>query len=196
MAFILLRDRQRLVRTLLWVALASVACRLIAARFIGLNYAGDSTECNTTALALGCAAALIIWRAPEQIPKFLFHPWFALVSLIAIVASAQMSINAQVVWAITLSVPFSTVILLQAITFEWRVLENPIARYFGRISYGIYLWHLVGFAILEETGIDHYLGVLRPAAVVAVATLSYFAIERPLQSLGRAWLASVPAKAS
>jgi peptidoglycan/LPS O-acetylase OafA/YrhL len=53
---------------------------------------------------------------------------------------------------------------------------KPLA-FLGRISYGIYLWHLpIGLALGWPSGASGVLAVAVPS--VAMATLSYFAVER------------------
>ena len=65
------------------------------------------------------------------------------------------------------------------------VLENAIARHLGLVSYSIYLWQMPIIQELQERGWN--VGLLELSAiVVAVSTLSYFAIERPFLTWFRA----------
>jgi peptidoglycan/LPS O-acetylase OafA/YrhL len=64
-------------------------------------------------------------------------------------------------------------------------LENAIARHLGLVSYSIYLWQMPIIQELQERGWTVGLPELS-AIVVAVATLSYFAIERPFLTWFRA----------
>lgn len=87
---------------------------------------------------------------------------------------------------------FSTALMIWAITrggsknpFAW-VLRTRVLRGLGRISYGLYLYHLPVFAYFKIYGRPEFqppsgaeMG-LAIAASIAVATLSYFLIERPL----------------
>jgi len=62
------------------------------------------------------------------------------------------------------------------------LLGNPVARFVGRISYGMYLWHSLLAVILAglplRCGVIPRIG-LWVAVVLATSALSYHGIERP-----------------
>ncbi len=69
-----------------------------------------------------------------------------------------------------------------------RLLAHPVVVYLGTISYGIFLWHLVllrliqgGLNIPVFGGGFWFLWPLVILSSVLVASLSWFAVERPLQ---------------
>jgi peptidoglycan/LPS O-acetylase OafA/YrhL len=69
-----------------------------------------------------------------------------------------------------------------------RALESRPLRYFGRISYSVYLWQEL-FFILHFHSASFPLGILqrtplRFAATLLLAMGSYYLIERPLIRLG------------
>ncbi|MBO1857980.1 acyltransferase [Burkholderia cenocepacia] len=71
---------------------------------------------------------------------------------------------------------------------KWgRVFCNPVTPYIGRISYGIYLYHLmIGNYIIYNTPLGKSIWVAAAASAaitVAVASVSWHFIERPLLSL-------------
>jgi len=69
-----------------------------------------------------------------------------------------------------------------------RFMAHPVVVYLGTISYGIFLWHLVLLRMIQGAlGIPIFSGgfwLLWPLVVlssIAVASVSWFAVERPLQ---------------
>ena len=75
-----------------------------------------------------------------------------------------------------------------------RALEHPVARWLGRISYGVFLWHLIvlelvyRFSGLELFGGDAWLVtlVVLPLSVV-VAAISLRLVEQPALDQKRRW---------
>jgi hypothetical protein len=66
-----------------------------------------------------------------------------------------------------------------------RFLSLAPLRWVGRISYGLYLWHWPVYLTLTETrtGLDGFwLLALRVAVSVGFATLSFYALERPIRA--------------
>jgi peptidoglycan/LPS O-acetylase OafA/YrhL len=190
--FLFTANRARLTKWLLALAFLSAFARVIIANFVSSHYALSSTETNATALLVGCAIALVIARSPYKIPRALFHPLMAPLSLVALVCLAQVPKNIQYVWA-CLGVPLEAIILLNAIAHEWRILENPVAHFLGRISYGVYLWQFVAIWMVQFA---HLAGgpvgwIAIPAASILLATVSHYVLERPAQSAGRMVLARI-----
>ncbi len=71
-----------------------------------------------------------------------------------------------------------------------KALDNGVTRYLGKISYGIYLWHLFALAVLYKLVpgfADAPLGpvkfVIGSAAAIGLAALSWRYLEQPLNAL-------------
>lgn len=186
--FAFVRDRRKLLKGCLIVIALQLAWRLVIG-FSGFPvYAELATETASSAALVGCSLALLLWQSPHRLPRFVLSPVLAPISLAVIVGLAQLPRDSQLIWGVPLAIPFAAILVLQAITHEWWLLENPVALYLGRISYSVYLWGMVAIAIEQRRG-GHdrfYLPVL--AAVISLGSISHFLIERPLQSLGRKWI--------
>jgi peptidoglycan/LPS O-acetylase OafA/YrhL len=91
----------------------------------------------------------------------------------------------------------ATFLLLPAVFADdgWlgHLLANRVMRFLGTVSYGIYLWHLLvmhfvvhalGYGLFQGSFVRVYL--LTTVATVAVAAASYYAMERPLLTIGSA----------
>jgi peptidoglycan/LPS O-acetylase OafA/YrhL len=102
---------------------------------------------------------------------------------------------------------FSFLVMVPLVVPEVRsrliegVLGNPVARYLGRISYGIYLWHFAMMYLVFESGsifgeppvpVGFLLGqfgfweLMIPTlfGTVVLASLSFYLVERPVIRLG------------
>jgi peptidoglycan/LPS O-acetylase OafA/YrhL/lysophospholipase L1-like esterase len=90
----------------------------------------------------------------------------------------------------------TTAVLFSVVCWQGSVLAQVLSlaplRYVGRISYGMYLWHFPLFLFLDSarTGLTGFpLFALRVAVTLAVATCSFYLVERPIRqgSLLRDW---------
>ncbi|WP_285492227.1 acyltransferase [Actinomadura sp. NBRC 104425] len=72
-------------------------------------------------------------------------------------------------------------------------LGNPVMRFLGRVSYGVFLWQMLIIVGWYEWRDRVFRGDLLPdlplllAATIAAATVSYLLVERPVQRVARAW---------
>jgi peptidoglycan/LPS O-acetylase OafA/YrhL len=76
-----------------------------------------------------------------------------------------------------------------------RALGVGLLRFIGRISYGMYLWHFpLDIALTAgRTGTSGWtLFLIRSVVTVVVATISFYAMERPIRT--RAWLTTAHAR--
>jgi len=183
------RNRRTLLRLCFGVAALEVAWRILTAYRGSYFYATLATETSSAAILFGCGLALLLWHSPKRLPALALEDFMTPISLLVILELAQLPERMQTVWGLPLAIPFASIVVLQAIVYEWAILENRVAHYLGRISYGVYLWGFVAKAVVGWLGhgVKHTLLFL---IVIALASLSHYLIERPMQSLGRRWLAS------
>lgn len=82
---------------------------------------------------------------------------------------------------------FFAAILVRPGSATTRFLESPPLRYLGTISYGMYLYHMIGMFVADRL-IGHLIpGTLFPVTLgitTAIAAVSYPAIEKPFLKLG------------
>jgi peptidoglycan/LPS O-acetylase OafA/YrhL len=153
----------------------------VAALLPGVMFAGR-TDVRLDGLLLGCVVALRldnpIWRARAQ-RYFTFIPW-----LLCVVAYSLFTIiprqHLYTVWESMLLPLMVAGTVLHPASWVGRLLEHPILRWIGRLSYSLYLWQQ--FFVLGSA--QRLFGPLRhfPLNVIMIfccAFLSYELIERP-----------------
>jgi peptidoglycan/LPS O-acetylase OafA/YrhL len=105
----------------------------------------------------------------------------------------QMPNSYQFIWGYTLLNYFFAILIYGVAREGWfvRLLEIRPARYLGRISYGLYVYH---FPVIWFAGRMADLSIKDPllkpltagvslVATIAIASLSYFLLERPILNL-------------
>ena len=150
-------------------------------------WAASSRWARTLLSVLGGAglvgAGLLWWRGSYN-GSFLWQGGFGVASL-ATAAVLACVVCAQRSWLAT-------------------VLSVSPLRYLGRISYGLYLWHYPLFQWIDgqRTGLSGYaLFGVRSVATLAVATASFYLVERPIRQGAffrqwRAWVGTPAAVAA
>lgn len=74
----------------------------------------------------------------------------------------------------------SIVLGVQAYPPAKSLLSNRVIGYLGKISYGIYVYHLIAIDVADRLGLGAYAtAVIGLALAVAIAALSYSVLERP-----------------
>jgi len=188
--FVFVRNRVNLMWSCFVLAVVEFIWRVFSSTHINYLYGTQATETTSSAVLIGCGLALLLWHSPKLLPAFILRPFLAPVSLVILLLLAQLPVRPQSIWAVTASAPLSAIIVLHAITYEWRILENPVARYLGRISYGIYLWGFVALAFIRsQRHLAH--GYVLLMVVIALASISHYLVERPMQAVGRKLLYSM-----
>jgi peptidoglycan/LPS O-acetylase OafA/YrhL len=112
----------------------------------------------------GVAGSVVLWNTVSSNDAFAYRGGF----LLAALATAALLCS----------------VVCGQHTILSRLLSLRPLRYIGRISYGMYLWHFPLFTYVDgaRTGVTGYpLFAVRAAATVAVATASFYVIERPVR---------------
>jgi peptidoglycan/LPS O-acetylase OafA/YrhL len=175
-------------------SLLSAAAMAILVRSDGIDRVYFGTDTRASGILVGSALAVVLvrWRrVPRPLPS---RPaLLAGAAGLAAVLVALVAVHGSSTWFYTggflgfdlavAAVIFSVSVLPASVVgraLGWR----PLVA-LGLISYGVYLWHFPLFLWLTQasTGIAGAgLLVLRVAATLVVATVSYFAVELPIRT--------------
>jgi peptidoglycan/LPS O-acetylase OafA/YrhL len=195
--FVLLAARgQRALAGGLVAALAAVmAWRSIAYAVLGLGsaYAYDAFDCRFDCLAAGSLLA-VACRSRRFVSAVdgcarRWQGWPLGVACALVLASELTSSRLRYTIGFTaeaLVIAFAiSQLLLVSARLPWRGLDAGPVRYLGRVSYGMYLYHLWGLGAGAALAGAHTRLAL-PAgflATVGFASISHYAIERPFLAL-------------
>ncbi|MFK2875594.1 acyltransferase family protein [Rhodanobacter hydrolyticus] len=203
LAFIVLPriGRRALATVAILLAIASATWMVVLAQRMGYPGQGDpsrlyfGTDTHGFALLLGSAFGLLWQPSPAEHPGIALRILGWLLGLWAlalmIMLFAVMGENSPVLYpwgflgAATAAITLIAVATHPGMAFG-RCLDNPVMRWLGERSYGIYLWHWPIFMLtrpdidLRRLGHSETL-VLRIMLTLAVAELSYRWLEMPVR---------------
>jgi peptidoglycan/LPS O-acetylase OafA/YrhL len=196
LAFLLLarRGRRALAAALAAAVVAAAAWRSCLFLRVGVptHYVYNAFDTRFDSLAIGCLMAVLGSRR-----EFLgfaravaWRPWLPALTLAAL-AWSRLATPAAYAYTLGYTVDslLLAVLMLQVMQLHrsraWSWLEWRPMRYLGAVSYPMYLWH--GWAITAGRHVE----VVPPAArlligigvCVAVASLSYYVVEKPILAL-------------
>ena len=145
------------------------------------------SDLRADALLWGCYIAFLLATpgATERLRKHLNAPVVAIATAAALACVLFYSMLAMLWFAMLVPMILAGTMLHP----EWRfcrVLESSLIRFVGRISYSLYIWQ----ELFLTPGWMPKLGVLQQQpwnliATFAVATASYYLIEKPCMQFGR-----------
>ena len=161
---------------------------------------------NLAEFMLGASAALLVqWRSLAErpsLPVWVLNLMFGLGLLlpaawlwnVVLPVSGEYWLGhwSMVVAPLAMGVPLSLSVLGLYWGSRWgaALLANRVVYFLGLISYSLYLWHFVVMQQLQTLIADRYAELphwvtfpLSAAAVILVASLSYYLVERPFYRL-------------
>jgi peptidoglycan/LPS O-acetylase OafA/YrhL len=178
-----LKGNRRVLMTVLAGTIAAVWAYRWVAVLSGFDgtYVFDAFETRADGLAIGCLLAVA--NRERCVPAFLIDAkWLAPVAIVAVCLSSALGINGpRYSWALV-ALGFA-VVLIQSIahaeTRWYSFLNSRPLHALGTISYSLYLYHPLANRL---PGALHTLPI-GIAFAMAMATASYWIIERPFLSL-------------
>jgi peptidoglycan/LPS O-acetylase OafA/YrhL len=183
--------RMQALAPLALLALGLVYNWSIAGHGLGMT-ASKTLAAMLPYFALGMLAALALHGRTIGMPtkRGLIAAGVALIGADAVAKATAPAIGADVgeVFAVIRDLPsaagFSLIVAALAAAPRSRVIGGRVLASLGTISYGFYLWHVPVLMVLRGYGLlplDPVVGTLVALApALAVSTLSWFALERPI----------------
>jgi peptidoglycan/LPS O-acetylase OafA/YrhL len=175
--FVLVRvERTKLVKVLFGVLLAEPVYRSVLTLLKYREYTWFAFDTHLDAIVLGCLIALAAsggWNPPNWVS----HPWTPICALILVFALQSQGDIVTYLLA---------VILISVVCRPPAILNHWVARYFGAISYSLYLCHDYAREVLwprisSGTELHSFALVFAGQLAVAIvlASILHFVVERP-----------------
>ena len=141
---------------------------------------------------IGCLTALIRWLIYDKI-KIPDYITFVLIGIILIICLLPINLSSKInisYLKLVISI-FTSIILLNFINnpmvFSSKILSTPSMVWIGKISYGLYLWHIPIFKLIKyhSTLPPSISFILKFFLTFLFATLSWMIIEKKSTDFGR-----------
>jgi len=191
--------RRRVIAICLAVFISVVICWrsfVYLETHLGAAWIYNAFDTRADNLAIGCLLAVLatnggIDKLVQRISSIAIAPLVTLLALVAWTEFAGLGLRYTI--GLTLEPLLLALIMLQLIVMSakapWSAIEYAPLRYIGKISYGMYLYHVLGFAIAGKIlGWISFEGetarmIAGTAVTILGAAISYSLVERPLLRL-------------
>jgi peptidoglycan/LPS O-acetylase OafA/YrhL len=198
LAFLLLRRRSKraALGMIVGIIVAVGLWRSIAFLVIGASkaYVYNAFETRFDNIAIGCLLALLLERGNLRgaVGATARWSWLPMLTLgLLVVSRVFMPTTYHYSAGFTVDAALIAIFIVQVLQLYreplWSWLELPLVRYLGTISYPLYLYHQWGLGAVQSLhalpeGVQFLAGTL---LCIAVASGSYFVVERPFLRLKR-----------
>jgi len=137
-------------------------------------------DTRADAIALGCLVGLGLDRGLARAKTlFLWAAPLAAIGLCALARFADRRTDAYVVWGYPLTAALAAIVVARLFLAPPKILAFAPLTWLGKLSYSLYLWHLPILTIGDEIRWPIPVSL---AVSLIVASMSYYAIERPLRA--------------
>lgn len=145
------------------------------------------TDMRADALLLGCIAAIRYEQASRWMTRLRFSSAAALLAGIILLFLIFYPIPMGRTWSDLAIAAMIAGSVSSPSSLLGRILENPVLRWLGRLSYSIYIWQEL---FILQAGIPTFLGSLQTwptnvAPILLAAAASHYLLEIPMINLGR-----------
>jgi peptidoglycan/LPS O-acetylase OafA/YrhL len=136
---------------------------------------GIYARTDVRAASILLSFALCLWLRQRRLPHRLL-PWIAPAGIAAALAIAASGAGEMVLFTVgTLSLAVAVNTLEHSVAPLRRLFEERVLRWFGLVSFSLYLWQQPGYA----ARLDGTPALLCLAFALLCGTLSFYGIERP-----------------
>ncbi len=163
---------------------------ILSASGVSYDYIYNAFDTRFDSLGVGCLAALAIHNRVNLdviLKNWILSPLLiASIVVLNIIQARVHAFNFQAVVMDAVLPVFFCILLLQAVRFAdypiFRLLNTPVMRYLGMISYSTYLYHVIvaHIAGAHPTGFKLLIAL---GACSGAAMLSYHIVEKPMLRL-------------
>lgn len=188
---------KRVGTLLLLAAVAPLIWRYIAFNIVGFgsDYNYMATDTRIDSIAFGCIAAYLVHDQADshRLSYKPFLAWWIMVAALAAMVSSLLMRSEEFRWVYRFSlqnISLFLIVLNLLYDSRWKILVEILefwpVRWIGRISYGLYLYHMLVNKLLGK--------VLEPGLLfmtasvflsILIAAISFYVLEKPVQSVRR-----------
>jgi peptidoglycan/LPS O-acetylase OafA/YrhL len=192
------RNTEKMIAVSLVVIFGSLICRWfeLTVLHLKIEYLMYAFEARADSLILGCLFAILVFtsKARPIVNIVAATSWLIPLTLAGLIISGIYTVNNtyNTIWRSCLEAILACILIAQLLALPskswWNVVNNPVLRYIGQISYSLYLYHGLCRRLVEEAfGIHGLYAVASLGMLVSVfiASVSYYVVEKTFVELGR-----------
>ena len=183
------------IRPVVWCAILTAVIFRMGAAYIGIEGLGKGILTPACLDSLGAGALLALAKAGDVFPRWLANAGWAAALIVVLLGFPNP--NPSLVWLSSIRPELLTVAFAAAVAaasagisgLVGAILNSKGLRYVGRISYGIYVFHLFIYGVisgalgrLDRPPLDRgpFAFLLLSAITVAAAAISWHFFEQPI----------------